>query len=760
MRKAPSKKKKIIIINSNSNSNITGSGISIRRIIMVVAALAAVSNLAARHGRSGRCRFLAVASAQNYDGNNAAFVASKRKENGENENRRRWLSTSSPESVGLVAEYLTTTTTTTSGEREAGGSATTTKRAAGWWKDSAPVTTRTFLHHRTDASTKLSFVRRSFSSSSSYSPSSDGDDDASSSSSSTTFDYDLFVIGGGSGGIASARRAASTWNKRVAVAEVGRMGGTCVNVGCVPKKIMWNAASIAENVHEMHHYGFSMKDEDAIGFDWSYLKKSRDSYIQKLNGIYERNLRNSSVKRFQGSASLGSDPHTVHIEVEEEVKDLTKEGALDITIRRSVKTVTAEHILIATGGYPIVPDGEGIAEHCVTSDGFFALEDQPLRAVVVGGGYIAVELAGVLQALGTETKLVLRREMALRSFDPLLRESLDEEMTKQGIEIYRSTGGIDKVTVQYDDDDDDSDDDDDDPPQKTVHLKNGEVIENVDVVVVAPGRAPNVESLNLSYRDVLVDSETGHIVTNEYSETSADGVYAVGDVTGPIELTPVAIAAGRRLADRLFGSDGIDANNNNNGVGSVLQQHPGEEKKKRFFPTQTKASFENVPTVVFSHPPIGTIGLTEPEAVAKHGIENVKIYRSRFANLYYGIWGAQSDDDENQEEGSSLSCGESSSSTAEAAVIDKPKTAMKLVCAGPEETVVGLHVIGMGADELLQGFGVAIKMGATKSDFDNCVAIHPTAAEELVTLHPWGLKTETTIDTDDDDPVDGKNQRR
>ena len=607
---------------------------------------------------------------------------------------------------GLLAEYLTTTSSSEDID------AAPSRRHDLSWTDSAPVTAKTFLHtssagrtsnnhHRGNA--RLSFVKRSFSSSAS----SDGGSSSSSNdnnnnnidnddkSNERQFDYDFFVIGGGSGGIASARRAASTWHKKVAVAEVGRMGGTCVNVGCVPKKVMWNAASIAENVHEMHRYGFSMRDEDAISFDWSFLKEARDTYIQRLNGIYERNLKNSNVKRFTGSASLGSDRHTVYVEVIEEVKDLTKERALNITTRKSIKTITAEHILIATGGYPLIPEGEGITEHCITSDGFFALEEQPLKAVVVGGGYIAVELAGVLQALGTETKLVLRREMALRSFDPLIRQTLDEEMLKQGIEIYRSTGGLEKVEEVVDSESGET--------SKTVYLKNGETIEGIDVVIVAPGRAPMVEPLNLSNRTVLLDAQTNHIITNEYSETSADGVYAVGDVTGPIELTPVAIAAGRRLADRLFGGK-EDGTKYDNALTTGLS------------PTNIKASYENVPTVVFSHPPIGTIGMTELEAIDKYGGDNIKIYQSKFANLYYGIWndvGAET----------------------------KPKTAMKLVCAGAAEEVVGLHVIGIGADELLQGFGVAMKMGATKADFDNCMAIHPTAAEELVTLHPWGLST-------------------
>mmetsp|Transcript_43037 Transcript_43037/g.104102 ORF Transcript_43037/g.104102 Transcript_43037/m.104102 type:complete len:583 (-) Transcript_43037:830-2578(-) len=468
------------------------------------------------------------------------------------------------------------------------------------------------------------------------------------------FDYDYFVIGAGSGGIASARRAA-TYGAKVAVVEKGRLGGTCVNVGCVPKKVMWNAATIAEMVHEMNHYGFEAP-ADAIKFDWKTLKDRRDAYVERLNGIYDRNIANSDVTKFIGTASLGTDPNSVVVEVEGGEK----------------KTIRAKNILVATGGYPVFPTGEGIKEHSISSDGFFELEEQPKKAVVVGAGYIAVELAGVLQALGTETKLVVRKESALRGFDEYIRTALDDEMQRQGIEIFRNTNGVEKITLSVD-------------GLKTVHLQNGEVIEGVDAVLMAPGRAPLVEPLNLPAQGVQ-QKEGGYIVTNEYSETNVEGLYALGDVCGNVELTPMAIAAGRRLADRLFG--------------------PPEYKN-------AKVSYDLVPTVVFSHPTIGTIGLTEEEAIAKYGEDNIKVYRSKFANLYYGIYQVDPD--------------------------DKPKTAMKLVCAGEEELVVGLHVIGMGADEMLQGFGIAMKMGATKADFDSTIAIHPTAAEEFVTMFPWGL---------------------
>jgi glutathione reductase (NADPH) len=472
------------------------------------------------------------------------------------------------------------------------------------------------------------------------------------------FDFDYLVVGAGSGGIASARRAAS-YGVKVAVVEGGRLGGTCVNVGCVPKKIMWNAASIAETVHDMKHYGFDGLDD--ISFDWKILKASRDKYITRLNGIYDRNLDNSGVTKMTGWASFAG-PNTVSVQL--------VEGGEPITYK-------AKHILIATGGVPVFPSGEGIQEHSISSDGFFDLEEMPRKAVVVGAGYIAVELAGVMQALGTDTQLVIRKDKALRAFDEIVRDTLDEEMLRQGIQIYRNNDGVEKIEAGEN-------------GLKTVFLKNGEKIEDVDTVLVAPGRRPNVDKLNLESLDIKQDSR-GHIMVSEYSETNAKGVYALGDVVGNVELTPMAIAAGRRLADRLFGGPEF---------------------------AESKVSYDLVPTVVFSHPTIGTIGVTEDEAIAKYGAENVKVYRSKFANLYYGPWQVEAD--------------------------DKPKTAMKLICAGEKEQVVGLHAIGMGVDEMMQGFGIALKMGATKADFDSTIAIHPTASEEFVTMFPWGLGVQST----------------
>jgi glutathione reductase (NADPH) len=466
---------------------------------------------------------------------------------------------------------------------------------------------------------------------------------------SSRYDFDYLVIGAGSGGIASARRAAS-YGARVAVVESARLGGTCVNVGCVPKKVMWNAASIAETLHTMHHYGFS-DSQSSTTFDWGALKASRDKYVERLNGIYARNLESSAVTTLVGRARLLGN-HRVSV------------SAADGRSSETAATYTARHILIATGGVPQVPDGPGVKEFSITSDGFFELEDLPRRAVVVGAGYIAVELAGVLQALGCDTHLAVRKNTFLRGLDETLTDTLADEMARQGVHLHTDTGGLSRIASP------------DGGATKTVYLENGEVIDDVDVVLVAPGRRPNVDALGLDEAGVET-TPRGYIEVDEYSQTTADGVFAVGDVIGRVELTPTAIAAGRRLADRLFGP-----------------------------PTyaSAKVSYDLVPTVIFSHPPIGTIGLSERDAVAKYGADNVKVYKSKFANLFYGPWQVDYD--------------------------DKPKTAMKLVCAGPEELVVGLHVVGMGADEMLQGFGVALKMGATKADFDSTVAIHPTAAGE------------------------------
>ena len=477
---------------------------------------------------------------------------------------------------------------------------------------------------------------------------------------SENYDYDYLVIGGGSGGVSSAKRAATLYQKKVAIVEAQAWGGTCVNVGCVPKKIMFQAAALLEATnHDSVHY--EIKSNGGSGkaiFDWKTLKHKRDAYIQRLNNIYLNGLKSAGVEILQGWGRF-VDAHTVSVAMDD----------------GSVQTITANHILIAVGGKPMLPTDTPGMEHVITSDGFFALEEQPASVAVVGAGYIAVELAGVLNALGTQpTHLIVRKGQALRSFDPDISNFLDAQMVQQGIQIHRNTDGVAKIELAPD-------------GQKKIvtTVRGGETV-TVDCVLMAPGRVPNTDELDLGRAGVSTN-RTGEIVVNEFQTTNVDHIHAVGDVCNQgYELTPMAIAAGRRLADRLFGGAGL------------LQQ--------------AKVSYENVPTVVFSHPTIGTIGLTEPEAIQKYGADNLTIYKSTFVNLYYSMFNLEPS--------------------------DKPKTLVKLICAGTTQQVVGLHIIGMAADEMLQGFGVAVKMGATKADFDACVAIHPTAAEEVVTLGTWG----------------------
>ena len=390
-----------------------------------------------------------------------------------------------------------------------------------------------------------------------------------------------------------------------------------------------------------------------------YRKKRRDAYIVKLNGIYERGLTNAGVGKIIGDATFAG-AHTLSV---------TNDG--------NTQSVTADKILIAVGGRPNMTPIPGI-EHCISSDGFFEMEELPTKAVVVGAGYIAVELAGVLNGLGVDTHLVVRKHKALRTFDEDISDFLDSEMVRQGITIHRNTGGLSKVVKQ-----------DDGKMSTYMVAEDKESISDADIVLYATGRLPNTETLNLDKVGVkLVEGKT-YIKADDFQSTTAESIYALGDVCGKVELTPMAIAAGRRLSDRIF----LDK-------------------------ADSRTSYELVPTVVFSHPTIGTIGLTESEAIDKYGKDNLKVYKSKFPNLYYGIFQMESE--------------------------DKPKTFMKLVCAGKEELVVGLHICGMSADEMLQGFGVAMKMGATKADFDSSIAIHPTGSEELVTMGVWGTSSQET----------------
>jgi glutathione reductase (NADPH) len=445
-------------------------------------------------------------------------------------------------------------------------------------------------------------------------------------------DYDLIVIGGGSGGLAAAQRAAQH-GARALILESGRLGGTCVNVGCVPKKVMWTAAQLAHGLKDATDYGFELT---VSGNDWPKLKAARDAYVHRLNGIYARNLERNEVELVRQRARL-TGPGEV----------IDAEGHV----------YRGRHVLFATGGYPRVPGLPG-ADLGITSDGFFDLEQCPKRVAVIGSGYIAVEFAGVLHSLGSDVTQFVRFDGVLRGFDSTVRSALTEQMRAQGIEIVTSA-----VPRQIDQAD-----------GLRLTTEDGREFDGFEALIWAIGRDPNTQGLGLEELGVSLTS-AGHITVDKYQATNVANHYAVGDVTGQAELTPIAIAAGRRLADRVFGGQ--------------ADRH---------------LSYELIPTVVFSHPPIGTVGLSEALARERFPNEALKIYTSTFVPMYHAL------------------------------TEQRPKTVMKLVTLGEDERVIGCHIIGPGADEMLQGFAVAISMGARKADFDETIAIHPTSAEELVTL--------------------------
>lgn len=372
----------------------------------------------------------------------------------------------------------------------------------------------------------------------------------------------------------------------------------------------------------------------------------------KLNGIYERNLKNDKVEYVHGWAKLLS-----RNEVEVTLDDGTKE------------TVRAKKILVAVGGNPTEPPSNiPGSEYGLNSDGFFDIEKLPKKVALVGAGYIAVEFAGMFNALGTETHLFIRQKTFLRTFDPIIQEGVTDEYERLGIHVHKESS---EQKIEKDPD----------TGKLAIHYKDSKgegKLEDVDHLIWAIGRTPATKDIGLEKVGVKLD-EKGHIVADDYQKTSVDNIFALGDVCGKIELTPVAIAAGRRLAERLFGGEKFST---------------------------AHIEYNNIPSVVFAHPEVGSIGLTEPQAVEKYGKENLTIYKTSFTALYYALLEPE----------------------------EKGPTKYKLICAGPEQKVVGLHIMGLGSGEMLQGFGVAIKMGATKQDFDKCVAIHPTSAEELVTL--------------------------
>ena len=446
-------------------------------------------------------------------------------------------------------------------------------------------------------------------------------------------EYDIIAIGGGSGGSATMNRAAM-YGAKAAVIEGNIIGGTCVNVGCVPKKVMWYGAQVSETLKNYAaDYGYTIGE---TSFDFKTLRKNREAYIERSRQAFSNNFNRNGVDYIEGYARF-VDKNTVEVNGEH---------------------IRAKHIVIATGSYAFVPNVPG-SELGGTSDDVFAWEELPESVSIIGAGYIAVELAGVLHALGVKTDLFVRKGGPLRGFDQGIVEVLVEEMKKNGQPLHTH-----KV------------------PQKLEKLDNGDIqihfedgtTHTSQKVIWAVGRKANVHQLNLEAADVEL-TERGFIQVDEYQNTTTPGIYALGDVSGEKELTPVAIKAGRILAERLF-----------NGK------------------TDAKMDYELIPTVVFSHPAIGSIGLTQEQAEAKYGVENIKVYQSTFAGMYSAI------------------------------TVHRQMTKLKLITLGEEEKVIGLHGIGGGIDEMIQGFAVAVKMGATKADFDATVAIHPTASEEFVTM--------------------------
>lgn len=445
-------------------------------------------------------------------------------------------------------------------------------------------------------------------------------------------EYDYIALGGGSGGIASAARAAQNGAK-VALIEYNKLGGTCVNVGCVPKKAMWFAAQVSEALELAPDYGFDVTRGD---FDWSKLVTVRQNYISNIHKFYDGYLDRLNIDHINGWGKMISS-NTIEVDGEH---------------------YTAPHIVLSPGGKPTIPDVPG-AEYGIDSDGFFELGHCPESVAVLGSGYIAVELAGVLNSLGSDVTQVIRYDAVLRSFDAMLSEEVKAAMTEAGVTFME--GATPEAIIKQDD------------GKYVVRTTAGDS-KPVETVIWAIGRTPRTDGIGLETADLETDSR-GFLATDEFQNTKVPGIYAVGDITGRAQLTPVAVAAGRRLASRIFDNQ-----------------------------PELKLNYDNIPTVVFSHPPIGTIGMTEKEAIDKFGEDDIKIYKSRFTPMYFAL------------------------------THNKIPVSMKLVTQGPDEKVVGCHIIGLGADEMLQGFAVAIKMGATKADFDNTVAIHPTSSEELVTM--------------------------
>ncbi len=445
-----------------------------------------------------------------------------------------------------------------------------------------------------------------------------------------TYDYDLFVIGGGSGGIATARRVAQ-YGAKVGVAEFDRLGGTCVNRGCIPKKMMVYASHFPDLFEDAQGYGWSPVQST---LDWQKMITAVNKEVERLNGVYQRMLDNAAVDLIRGYAKF-LDPHTLEIED---------------------RKVTADKILIAVGGHPVKPDIPGI-EHAIVSDDMFHLKEQPKRILIMGAGYIGVEFACIMNGLGSEVTQISRNDLILRGFDDDIRSAIQEGMQQHGIQMIRITEPptIEKTPEGL---------------KVTIEGKHHETI-MADVVLAATGRKPNLKNLGLENAGVEIND--GAIAVDKYSYTSQENIFALGDCTDRMNLTPVAINEGRAFADTQFGG------------------------KSRTM------CYENIPTAVFSTPEGATVGLTETEAREQYG-EAVKIYRTKFKPSYHSLSGRDE------------------------------RTMMKLVVEEDSQKVLGAHMVGEHAAEIIQGVAIAVKMGATKQDFDATVGLHPTVAEEFVTL--------------------------
>jgi len=442
------------------------------------------------------------------------------------------------------------------------------------------------------------------------------------------YDYDLITIGAGSGGVRASRMSAQL-GKKVAIAEEGRVGGTCVLRGCVPKKLLVYASHFSDDFEAAEGFGWTVPE---TGFDWPKLIERKNAELDRLNGIYQRLLRDSGVETIEGFGKV-IDPHTVEI---------------------GGRRYTAETILLATGSWPFTPDIPGI-EHVISSNEALDLPELPKRMVIVGGGYIAVEFAGIFNGLGVEVTEIIRADAILRGFDEDVRVALTEEMTNAGITIRSecTVRSIEKTGNGY-----------------SVRLDHDQVIET-DLVMYATGRKPKIDGLGLENVGVEIGPK-GQVVVNEFSQTSVPSIYAIGDITDRMNLTPVALAEGMAFVDTVF------------------KDNP------------RSVDYENIPTAVFSQPPIGTVGLTEDEARSKYG--QVDVYVSRFRPMKLTLTDKQE------------------------------RTFMKLIVDAKSDRVVGCHMVGTDAGEIAQGLGVALKCGATKAQFDATIGIHPTAAEEFVTM--------------------------